>query len=134
MKKDFKQFNEWNVLKQEHDKKSRPVNPVFCKERDISWISFGINIGDEEDGKGQYFERPVLVIKKFNNNLFWGCALSTKIKDNNPYYLKVSTKEGLQSVIISQLRLYDTKRLHGKIGFVSKDDFQKIKTAIKKLL
>ncbi len=30
------------------------------------WCSIGINVGDEEDGKNELYERPVLVIKKFN--------------------------------------------------------------------
>lgn len=45
--------------------------------------------------------------------------------DNNELY---------QSVIISQLRLYDTKRLQEKIDTLDKEDFNKTKTAIKKLL
>lgn len=130
----MKNFDTWNELKKQQDKKDRLQHPVYCKEREIWWLSLGLNIGDEEDGKGEFFERPIIVVKKFNNNLFWGCALSTKIKDGNPYYLKVSTKEGEQSVIISQLRLYDTKRLQEKMGVVGKDDFNKIKTAIKGLL
>ena len=70
------------------------------------------SIGDEEDG----------------------CALSTKIKDNNKYYITIKTSEGLRSVIISQLRLYDTKRLQEKFDIVSQEEFYKIKTAIKLLL
>ncbi len=127
----MKDFNAWSEVKKSQDDK---IRNVFCKERDIWWSTLGLNIGDEEDGKGELFERPIIVIKKFNNNIFWGCALSTKIKDNNKYYVKVKTKEGVQSVIISQLRLYDTKRLGEKIDVASKEDFEKIKTAIKNLL
>lgn len=130
----MKDFDTWNEIKKEHDRKNRLINPVYMKEREIWWLSLGLNIGDEEDGKGELFERPVVVVKKFNNNLFWGCALSTKIKENNPYYVKISTKSGEQSVIISQLRLYDTKRLQEKLDIVSKENFNKIKTAIKLLL
>ena len=127
----MKKFDEWNKIKKSQDEKDRNV---FCKEREIWWSTLGLNIGDEEDGKGELFERPVIVIKKFNNNIFWGCALSTKIKESNQYYIKVNTKKGVQSVIISQLRLYDVKRLGEKIDFANHEDFEKIKTAIKKLL
>ena len=128
----MKRFSEWNELKIIQDNK--PSKVVFCKEREIWWITLGLNIGDEEDGKGEMFARPVLVVKKFNNNIFWGCALSTKIKEGNNYYITVNTKEGPQSVIISQLRLCDTKRLGEKMDIISKVDFLKIKTAIKELL
>jgi mRNA interferase MazF len=129
-----KNFEAWNDLKIKEDTKDRRSRKVFCKERDIWWMSFGLNIGDEEDGKGDLFERPVLVTKKFNNNLFWGCAMSTKIKENNKYYLPVTVHDTKQSVVISQMRLYDTKRLQEKIGVLNKEDFEKIKTAIKELL
>jgi mRNA interferase MazF len=66
----MKNFDAWNGLKKIQDAKDRLAQPIFCRERDISWISLGLNIGDEEDGKGDFFERPVLVVKKFNNNLF----------------------------------------------------------------
>ena len=76
----------------------------------------------------------MLVIKKFNNNLFWACPLSTKIKENNRYYLRIQTKEGDRSVIISQMRLRDTKRLGEKVGIIDIEHFKKIKTVIKELL
>ena len=130
----MKNFDEWNIVKKNRDSILREEHIVYCKEKEVWWISLGLNVGDEEDGKGELFERPVLVIKKFNNNLFWGCALSTKIKENNKYYIKVKVADEFQSVIISQLRLYDSKRLQDKIAFLSEDDFNKTKTAIKKLL
>ena len=130
----MKDFDTWNEIKKKYDGKNRLLRPAYMKEREIWWLSLGLNIGDEEDGKGGNFERPVVVIKKFNNNLFWGCTLSTKIKESNPYYIKIQTRTGIQSVIISQLRLYDTKRLEEKMETLNQIDFQKITTAIKKLL
>ena len=38
------------------------------------------------------------------------------------------------SVIISQIRLIDTRRLINKIGFVDTDTFEKIRKAVKKLI
>lgn len=130
----MKDFDSWNEVKKLQEIKDRSACPIFIKEREIWWLSLGLNIGDEEDGKGKFFERPILVIRKFNNKLFWGCALSTKIKDNNRYYITVSTKNGLRSVIISQLRLHDTKRLRDKLDRLNINDFDKVKTAIKGLL
>ena len=39
-------------------------------EREIWWCSIGANIGHEEDGKHRYFERPVIVLRKYNKNYF----------------------------------------------------------------
>ena len=89
----------------------------------------GENVGDEENGKGDVFRRPVLVFKKFNNNIFWGMPMSTKSKESI-YYMKVTLKDVEQSVILSQLRLLDTKRLDTKIGFLSEIDFLRVQDSI----
>lgn len=99
------------------------------KEHEVYWCSFGENIGFEQNGKGEDFRRPVLIFKKFNNNIFWGIPMSTKIKDNR-YYVKILLKNIEQSAIISQLRVLDSKRLDDKIGYISELDFWKIKLKI----
>ena len=74
------------------------------------------------------------MIRKFNSNLFWGLPLTTQNKQN-PYYLKITFMGREQSVIITQLRLMDTKRLYGQaIGKISSSDFEKVRQAIKNLL
>ncbi len=65
----IKDFENWNKLKQKLE--SRKNIPTF-KEREIWWCSIGVNIGCEEDGKNQLFNRPILIIRKFNNNMFLG--------------------------------------------------------------
>jgi mRNA interferase MazF len=91
------------------------------KEGQVFWCSLGENIGFEQNGKGDDFRRPVLIFKKFNNDLFWGIPMSTKLKENK-YYIKVLLKDVEQSVLLSQLRILDTKRLDKKIGYISKID------------
>ena len=118
----IKHFIDWIITKIIIDKKERLVQ---IKEGEVYWCSLGENIGDEENGKGKIFRRPVLVFKKFNNNIFWGIPMSTKIKDNR-YYINVKLKNIEQSVMISQLRVLDTKRLDQYIGYISKVDFLKI--------
>ena len=54
-----KDFDGWIVKKKEyHYRDSLP--PKF-KERDIWWVSIGVNIGYEEDGKHEKYLRPVLI-------------------------------------------------------------------------
>ncbi len=64
MKKDF---DCWNDIKKKLDESKKTL---FFKERDVWWCSIGLNVGDEENGKNQFFSRPVLVVRKFNNRLF----------------------------------------------------------------
>jgi mRNA interferase MazF len=94
---------------------------ALINEGEVYWCSLGENIGYEQNGKGEDFRRPVLIFKKFNKDLFWGIPMSTKMKDSK-YYLKVLLKDVEQSVLLSQLRVLDTKRLDKKIGYISKID------------
>ena len=55
--------------------------------------------------------------------------MSSKVK-NNIYYVRVLVKDVEQSTMISQLRILDTKRLASKIGYISKDDFMNVQSAV----
>src|SRR3972149_11433241 len=70
-----KEFLKWHVLKSDLDRQA--VSAKF-QEREIWWCSLGCNIGYEQDGKHELFERPVLIVRKFNADLFWGLPLSSK--------------------------------------------------------
>lgn len=129
----MKDFDAWNEVKKIKNENIRNLR-LFFKEREIWWMYFGLNMGDEQDGKGSEYVRPVLIIKKFNKNLFWGCAISSKLKSNNGYYFQIFTKDGSRSVILSQFRLYDLQRLRNKMDMCTLDDFCKIKQAIKDML
>ena len=125
-----KNFTAWNFKKIETDSKS--IVPQF-KIREIFWARVGENIGFEQSGSGHNFIRPVLILRKFNNHLFWGIPLTTAEKSGK-YYLKFEFNGKSQRAIISQLRLFDAKRLEQKIGTMSKFDFQKIEKAVQKIM
>ena len=118
-----KDFDNWIKKKKEcHYKVSAP--PLF-KERDIWWCSIGVNVGFEEDGKNDNFVRPVLVVKKFNREIFLGVQMSSKLKDNK-YYVPVKVKGASVSVMISQIRVLSSKRVTYKLAELDENDFGKI--------
>jgi len=120
-------FNKWNILKQEIENKKE--GGMF-KERDIFYINMGKNIGFEQDGKGEKFLRPVLIFKKFNNLIFLGIPLTSKIKKHSKFYFEFCFKEESASfAILSQIRLFDWKRLERKIGMINKSNFIELKKA-----
>jgi mRNA interferase MazF len=123
----LKRFLEW--IKAKIYINSQIRTGTVINEREVYWCALGENVGDEENGKGDMFRRPVLVFKKFNNNIFWGIPMSTKNKESF-YYIKVTLRDIEQSVILSQLRLLGTKRLDTKIGYLSELDFLKIQDSI----
>jgi mRNA-degrading endonuclease toxin of MazEF toxin-antitoxin module len=100
--------------------------PAGYKERDIWWVCIGHNVGVEEDGKGQMFNRPVLVVKGFSRYQFWGIPLSTT-KKTGQYYHSFVVNGKVSTALLSQLKTFDTKRLINKYGTVGIKDFNSIK-------
>lgn len=121
-------FYKWNNLKKETSRKSFPQFNV----REIWYCSLGQNIGREENGKHASFERPVLILKKFNQEVFFGLPLSSMNK-NLPFYYLLDYHE-ISSVLLSQIRVLDSKRLLRKIRTISKDEFEKIRVKFKQLI
>jgi len=122
-----KNFDEWNGVKKVLEKDIE--NFLQINERELWWCSLGINLGDEEDGKNDNFERPVLIIKKFNNRIIWVLPLSTQ-PGNLKYYFSINFKNIKSYVILSQLRLVSVKRLKRMLGKLSPKQFGEIKKKI----
>lgn len=136
-----KDFDSWNGIKKVVHNDS--VARIFFHPRELWFAHLGANVGFEQDGRGEEFLRPLLVLRKFNNEVCWVLPLTKKQKANNPYYMTVRYSgfpevEGaaLHSsvVILSQLRLVDAKRFRYKIGTVHEDEFAVIKEKIRQLL
>jgi mRNA interferase MazF len=127
------EFNKWNELKKDVDA-SLPDPLHFPKESDV-WITIlGKNIGFEQNGVGSDFLRPVLVIKRFNNQMFWCIPLSTKQKDYDFYY-NLSDPSGMPiSVVLAQLRLISIKRFRRKLYSFPEETLAIIKKKLKRFL
>ena len=125
-----KDFKEWHELKSVLEKDGRRV---FFHEREVWFSSLGFNLGYEQDGKGAKFLRPVIVLKKFNQDIFWGIPMTGTIKPY-PYYYELSVNGNKVSAVVSQLRLIDRKRLFRKVGMISEEDFERIKQRVIDLL
>jgi mRNA interferase MazF len=125
-----KDFEQWHRVKTGLDARRR--SPTF-QERQIWWCSLGVNIGHEEDGKGDYATRPVLIVRKFNRRIFWGVPLTTQIKDRLHYH-RVHFKGVEQCVMLSQMRLWEARRLRSEMGQLPEDQFEGIREALKALL
>ena len=61
-----KDFQKWHSEKEKLHARS---NAPFFHEREIWWCSLGLNVGFEQDGKNDNFERPVLVLRRFNRDV-----------------------------------------------------------------
>ncbi len=119
-----KDFDKWNELKKKIDVR----NSVYVSERDIWFCSVGLNIGSEQSGKHELFERPVLVVKEVTSNTFIGIPLTSNRKKGS-WYVEIKSTDS--SAIISQIKLFDTRRLARKIGVISIEEFEIIKKKLK---
>lgn len=128
MKKDF---DKWNEIKKDiHYKNERR----FYHPREICWCSLGVNVGFEQDGDGKEYQRPVLIFKGFSRNTCLIFPLTTSVKKHK-MRIPVGMVDGKEaSVIISQPKLIDTKRLVERIDFLDKEIFENIRKAVKDLL
>ncbi|MEI6728373.1 MAG: type II toxin-antitoxin system PemK/MazF family toxin [bacterium] len=128
MLKDFINWIQYKILIHGSTK-----NIVF-KEKQVWWCSLGVNVGVEIDGKNTKFNMPVLIFKKFNHHQFWGIPLTSQIKQENDLYFKIQVKGKTSYVCLSQMRIFDSKRLNNLIFQMDKNIFDKIKDKIVQII
>lgn len=126
-------FDQWNELKKSIEQETD--DPAkFPKEGEVWMCSLGKNIGFEQNGSGDSFSRPVMVVKKFNNHMFWTIALSTKQKKFD-FYFNYTDPNGLRVAgILAQMKLTSQKRLKRKLYEMDGNIFEQIKLKMRKLL
>ncbi len=123
MKDNNEEYDIWNKIKKET---SLLKTDIKIREGEIRWCRFGINIGSETQGKGSYFERPVLILKKFSQDVFLGIPVTSKIKSGSWFYpLRLHNR----TLILNQSRILDRKRLKDKIYELSENQIIEIKAA-----
>lgn len=108
----IKRFLEWIHIKE----KLHNNNPnfSFISEGDIWWASIGDNIGQEINGKGKEFTRPVYIYHTLDKNFCLIIPTSTKIKIGS-WFVSVTQKDQIVSLCLHQIRVIDCRRLKSKI-------------------
>lgn len=122
-------YDKWNIVKKSLQKRDKLK---FFKERQIWWCNIGQNLGSEVYGKGKAFVRPVVVYKKLSKYLFIGIPLTSKIKSGT-WYRSIYHSGKPMTVLLSQMRVLDKKRMINKIGQIHDSDYEQIKTGFRSL-
>ncbi len=122
----MKDFDKWNTSKKKINKKLRPI----IKQGKIYWCNLGVNVGVEQDGKGDNFQRLVIVIKKFSSQFVLVAPLTSQPHCGN-WYLDIQLLSKNSQVILNQIKPIDTKRLLEEVGEISE---QKVKEIIQKYI
>ena len=108
---------------------SRPYKRIYYHEGDIVWAALGKNIGQEQDGKGMRFTRPVLILHGYSEHLFFALPLTSSHK-SSPYYFKLSSQTNADTVLLSQGKTLDTRRIEGRpIGKLPPEELEKVTEA-----
>jgi len=125
-----KDFDEWNILK-------KITNGIETTTKirvgEIRWCKFGVNIGNEILGKGSTFHRPVLILKKFSGDVFFGLPLTTKFHTGDWYY-QIIHDDITQTIILNQGRILDRKRLEEKLFEISEIELDSIRKSYCELM
>ena len=116
MKKDF---DGWNAKKSDLN---NIQNVPFFREREIWFCHIGLNISSEEDGSGKDFLRPVLIMKKTSKTAFIGIPL-TRTPRFGKFYFPINDDHGASSIILSQIRAMDARRLLYRSRIMPEDLF-----------
>lgn len=128
------EYDAWNELKKKIHQIDTKAPDYFPQEGEVWMSSLGKNIGFEQNGSGTNFSRPALVIKKFNNHMFWCASLSTKQKKFDFYYNFTDRNREKVSVILAQLKLISVKRLKRKLYEIKPNTLREIKEKLREFL
>lgn len=123
-----KDFDEWNKQKKKLHEKG---GSKYYHPRDIWWCRLELNIGYEQDGKDTNFERPVLVLKSFGPHICLIIPLTTSPK-SHLYRIPIGLVGGKNAIVmLSQMKVIDTKRFIEKIQVLDKETFTKIQKQVR---
>ena len=125
----MKDFDKWNEIK----KKTEVEQPRLYTVREIWWCRFGLNIGTEQNGKGEWYVRPCIILRGFGPDACLVIPLTTSPRIH-ALRIPIGKIEGEEAKAnLSQIRVVDTKRLQNRIGFLSEQYFDVLKKATKAL-
>ncbi len=122
-KSDSKDFDVWNLKKKHAELEDKRLYTT----REIWWCKLGVNIGFEQDGSGEEFLRPCVIVRGFGPRICMVIPLTTSL-NKHPLRVPLGEVEKKQaSALFSQIRSIDTRRLVEKIGFLDKEKFEELR-------
>lgn len=128
----MKDYRKWHELKTQIENSEHQAQKIF-REAEVWWCSLGLNIGFEEDGKNNTYERPVLIFRKFNKELFWGLPM-TSVTREGKFYFSFVFRNSHSTVILSQLKAYSSKRLLRNMGKINNQVLAEVESKIMALI
>lgn len=122
----FKDFDKWNEVKKQINNKD---GEIYIRAGEIRWVSFGVNVGSEIDGKGESFTRPALILHVVGSHLALVVPLSTKIKEVAGY-VPFDWKGTKTALCMHQIKVVSQKRILSRKGRISQSKLKAIKDGV----
>lgn len=120
-----KNYRKWMGVKKSLNSK---VKIREINEGDVVWVGIGENVGVEIDGKSDKYSRPVIVLKKHSKYCFTGVPLTSRTHVGS-WYMQFEFQGKIQTAVLVQTRLIDTRRVYNRMGKLSKSDYNRVKLA-----
>jgi mRNA-degrading endonuclease toxin of MazEF toxin-antitoxin module len=125
-----KDFDVWNEKKKFINNRTGP----FFHEREVWWVNLGVNVGFEQDGVGENYSRPVIILKGLSSST---CLVIPLTTSSNIHKLRIPVGkiENEEAVaILSQIKVVDSKRFIHKVCVLGKEKFEEIRKSVKDML
>lgn len=123
---------EWTKLKCQIQAAS--PHALYVRERKIWRASIGANIGSEQNGKNDLFERPVLILKILYGGTLILAAPLRSGGQRGDYYVQTQYRKKVQSIILAQIMVISTKRLIRKLRVLPHEEFSQVRERLKRWL
>ncbi len=129
----MEEFDVWNKIKKNIDADNY-TQTNFPQSQEVWLCMLGKNVGSEQNGGRSNFSRPVIVIKKFSNKIYWVVPLSSKQKDLDYYHNFIDPEGSCVSAIVAQMRLISVKRFKRKMYEMDELNFLRIKNMLIRIM
>lgn len=125
---DVKNYSDWHRVKLDINNKEIRAHAT---EREVWFCHLGANVGFEQDGKGDRYLRPMLIIKKTSPETYIAIPITKKFR-NYPSYVRMPANSSKFDgyLILNQIRFIDGKRLAYHRMTIDKAQFAEIKNRL----
>lgn len=117
-----KEFDLWN----EYAKKlNAREHPEAYNVKEVWWCALGVNIGSEQDGKNESFERPVLIIKRISKDMLIVSPITSSATKHR-YRLTINLLGKESQILILHTKIISAKRLLRRISLIKNYTYVKV--------
>lgn len=101
-------------------------------ERDVWWCLFDMHSGEFHGGRGEYFSRPVIIMKKRARGVFLVLPLTTDTYSHySTHSVSVEIGDGVKrKALLAQTSLIDVQCLRNKFAIIPRKQFQMLKKSL----